>query len=435
LILGSQRPLFVLCAREIQKSIAESVHRTLATQADALGLGKFYEVMSNKIIGKPMPHWSGTLRSTEFVFAGIRNNITAIKSMEGIDICAVFEATQTTSHSWETLIPTVRGDPPMGPFGQGSEIWVEFNPELDSDNTYRRWVLEPPAPAYRFEVGNEGVNQAIKQLMDTKPKPTTVIAEVNWRDNEWFPQTSRAQMEELRKRDYESYLTVWEGKVRRIVKGAIYAKELEKAQKEGRISPTVHVDRSKPVDIGVDLGRADMTTLWFMQQVGMEHHAVDYYGNFGFDWSHYLEQIQERKYIIGRIYLPHDAVNKHVDAKKSVYQQTRDAYPNPRQVIKVPRTPKVMNDINAVRLLFPRMWFNELLCADGLHALSHYRYEVDPDDARNVSNEPCHDFASHAADGLRSYVMGLKTDFIRGAQRHVPPDLPYSDHAQGWMAR
>lgn len=399
IILGVQKKLFILCAREIQKSIKESVHRVLWQQIDALNLNARYDIQDNKINGK---------NGTELVFAGIRNNITAIKSMEAIDICAVFEATFVSEYSWDTLEPTVRRDPPHGPFGMGSEIWVEFNPDYEKDFTYLKWVIDPP--------------------------PGTIVVEMNFKDNPWFPEILRRQMEEMRKKDYDKYLNIWEGKVRRVLSGAIYAKEIEAALTEGRISPKILVDRQKPVDLGVDLGRSDMTSIWFFQQIGMEHNAVDYYGNFGYAWEHYLKHIQERRYIIRRIYLPHDAHSEHLAATKSIERQTRDVYPGEEQVIIVPRTPNVTNDINAVRSLFPRMQFNEKTCADGLTALSHYRYEVDPE-TKEVSLKPLHDWASHPADALRTYVMGLRSDAVpKAQQKHMPRTVPgYQGTRVGWM--
>lgn len=400
LILGSQRKLFILCAREIQKSVRDSVYKLLVDQIAALGLGHVHEIQSNTIIN--------TETGTQFVFAGIRNNITSIKSMEAIDVCWVEEATFVSESSWTVLLPTIRRDPPFGPFKQGSEVWVTFNPELASDYTYKYWVLNPP----------EGT---VKILM-------------NHQDNPWFPANLYRQMLDLKERDYDSYLTIWEGNVRRVLQGAIYAKELEKAQAEGRISPDVEWDKSKPVDVGVDLGRNDMTALWYFQQSGMLHHAIGYYGNFGYDWSHYLEDIQNRRYIIGKIYLPHDAKNETVAASKSVYRQTRDVYPGDGRVVVVPRTAKVANDINSVRLIFPRLYFNEEACSDGLTALAHYRYEVDPE-TKEVSKEPKHDWSSHAADGLRSYVMGLRSPTVRGPQLHAPPAPPRYEHGHGWLGR
>lgn len=406
LALAAERKLFILCARELQKSIGESVHRTLASQLAPLGLQDFYEVQSHRIIGK---------NGSQFVFAGIKNNINAIKSMEAIDVCAVFEATSVSAYSWDTLLPTIRRDPPYGPFERGSEIWVEFNPELDTDETYKRWVLHPPEH--------------------------TIQIPINWRDNRWFPEILKKQMEEMRKRDYENYLTIWEGQVRRVVRGSIYAKELEDAMRKGRISPNIHLDKSRAVDIGVDLGRADTCCLWFCQQLGTEIRVIDYYSNVGYDWSHYLEEIQGKRYRVGRIYLPHDARHEQLAAKKSIEAQTKDAFPND-QVVVVPRTPSVVNDINAVRLAFSRLFFNEVKCADGLQALAHYKYEVDeerkdPQGRGAQSQKPCHDWSSHAADGLRTFIMGLQSgDRFRRAQIHQPAPLPNMaaiPSGQRWM--
>ncbi len=430
LILGSREPLFILCARELQKSIAESTHRTLVTQIEPLGLSNFYTVLSHKIIGKEkVNRFTGRRGRTEFVFAGIKNNITAIKSMEGIDICAVFEANGVTQHSWDILLPTIRRDAPHGPFGKGSEVWVEFNPELGTDETYKRWVLDPPQPVLRLQ-DHEQVDAYLKSGAEV----SSVVTEINWRDNDWFPNFLHKQKEELKKKDYESYLTIWEGHIRRVLQGAIYAKELEAAQKANRISANVVHNKSHAVDVAVDLGRADTCALWFVQQWGMEHHFIGYYANFGCDWSHYLEEMQGRGYRIGKIYLPHDAAHEQLAAKKSIVAQTRDAYPNDGQVVVVPRTPNVANDINAVRLMFSRFFFAEKSCADGLQALAHYRYEVD-EETREVSPKPLHDWASHCADALRCYVMGL-VDYGRHSkpQYHMPnAPLTRTGDRLGWM--
>src|ERR1035437_6907919 len=155
--LGAHKKLFVVCAREFQRSIKDSVHKLLSEQVSEMGLDDHYEIQEQKIMGR--------LVGTEIVFVGVRNNITAIKSMEGIDIFWLTEATHVSNHTWDTLLPTVRRDPPFGPFGQGSEVWIDFNPDLNSDDTYRRWVLDPP----------DG----------------SMVVEVNWRDNPWFPEILR----------------------------------------------------------------------------------------------------------------------------------------------------------------------------------------------------------------------------------------------------
>ena len=170
LALGANKKLFIVCGREIQRSIKDSVHKLLSEQVDALGLQDHYEVQESKIIGK--------LNGTEIVFVGVRNNITSIKSMEGIDIFWLTEAVHVSNHTWDTLLPTVRRDPPFGPFGKGSEVWIDFNPDLASDDTYKRWVLDPPAD--------------------------TIVMQVNWWDNPWFPEILKRQMEEMKAKDYDN---------------------------------------------------------------------------------------------------------------------------------------------------------------------------------------------------------------------------------------
>ena len=200
--------------------------------------------------------------------------------------------------------------------------------------------------------------------------------------------------------------------------------------------------------MSVDLGRADTTSLWFSQQIGKEHRFIDYYGNFGFDWSHYLgvmndgigedpAEKKKRRYQIGTIYLPHDASNKVIQARKSIEAQTKEAYPGTARVIVVERTPSIVNDLSATRAMFSRFYFNELYCADGLTALAHYKYKVDPDNEKDISDNPEHDWASHAADALRCYVMGLKSDGRPrpGPQMHAPQPLPPQRGGVGWMNR
>src|SRR5882672_1328450 len=229
LVLGTMNPLFVLCTREIQQSIDESVYKLICDQIEAMNLSHFYTAFDQEIRGA---------NGTRFVFAGLKNQFNKIKSYEAIDLCLVFEATFISFAAWEALLPTVRRDPPYGPFGNGSEVWIEFNPELATDETYKRWVLNPP--------------------------PDTVVVEINYWDNPWFPEILRKQMEAAKKKDMDNYLTVWCGKPRKVLQGAIYAKELLAALTDDpcRISPHVKYDKTKPVTVIFDLGRADTMALW-----------------------------------------------------------------------------------------------------------------------------------------------------------------------------
>lgn len=395
LALGANRRLFIVCGREIQRSIKDSVHKLLSEQVAALGLSDHYDVQEQKILGR---------NGTEIVFVGVRNNITSIKSMEGIDIFWLTEAVHVSNHTWDTLLPTVRRDPPYGPFGQGSEVWIDFNPDLASDDSYQRWVIDPP-------------------------EQTTVI-EVNWRDNPWFPEILRKQMEDMKAKDYDNYLTVWEGKTRRSLEGAIYAKELSAAITEDRINPQIKYDRSKGVTVSFDLGRSDMCALWFIQQIGMEHHAIDFYGNTGFGIDHYLEEIQRRKYLIKKILLPHDAANFHQAASKTIERQVRDVYPG--DIVKIVAKISVVNGINAVRQLFPRLYFAEGPTADGVLGLQHYQYGVNPE-TKATTKDPLHNWASNPADALRYYAIEMK-EGSKPKKQEYEYDYLQDNQAQNWMA-
>lgn len=398
LTLGMNRKLFIVCARDIQKSIKESVKKLLEDQIELMGYSGFYGsgIKDQEIVG---------INGTRFVFVGLRNNISNIKSMEAIDVLWVTEATPIVKGTWDILLPTVRRDAPFGPFGEGSEVWVDFNPELLTDDTYQYWVVTPP--------------------------PGTVHVHCNYPDNPWFPDILRKQMEHMKDTDYDNYLTVWLGKTRKALAGAIYAKELGKAIEEDRVSPHVKHMRGKPVIVVADLGKADMTSLWFMQQVSFSHLAIHHYANAGFDWPHYLEYVQNTGYQIGGFWLPHDAVQGHISASKSVAGQTRAAYPTDGVVKVIPQV-KVETRINLLRGLFPRLFISESECPNGLMSIQHYQYGVHPE-TRQRTKTPLHNWASHDADSLGLYAVAL--DELSRPPKKEDDEERYSHDmsSTGWM--
>ena len=179
LLMGVAKQLRILCARETQLSIADSVHKLLGEQVDILELSSFYDVQKSRIIGA---------NGTEFLFKGIKHNPQEIKSTEGVDVAWVEEAQAVSENSWNILIPTIRKD--------NSEIWITFNPGEEADPTYQRFVLNPP--------------------------PGAVVKKVNWHDNPWLPKVLRDEMEYLRRVDYDAYLHVWEGEPRTISDAVIF---------------------------------------------------------------------------------------------------------------------------------------------------------------------------------------------------------------------
>lgn len=391
LALGTLKPMFVVCTREIQQSIDESVYKLICDQIEAMGLSHFYTTFDKEIRGA---------NGTRFVFAGLKNQFNKIKSYEAIDLCIVFEATPISFFAWEALLPTVRRDPPHGPFGQGSEVWIEFNPELATDETYKRWVLDPP----------EG----------------TMVQEINYWDNPWFPEILRRQMESAKKKDYDNYLTVWCGKTRKTLQGAIFAKELQAALTDDpcRISPHVKYDKTKPVTVSFDLGRADTMSLWFFQQFGMDHAAIRYYGNTGFEFSHYLDYINDTKYRVNKLILPADAKAKVIQARHSVLRQARDEFGDARVPKPLPNI-SPMTHIQATRALFPRLFFAEKETSEGVQGLQHYQYGVNEKGQR--TREPLHNWASHPASSLGHYALSLDAEIY---QREDDYDAISEDFAE-----
>ena len=371
LIKGAKDPMRILCAREFQTSIKDSVHKLLCDQIEALGLLGFYEITQNSIRGK---------NGTEFAFVGLRNNVANIKSYEGVDVVWVEEAQTTSRLSWNILIPTIRK--------QGSEIWISFNPELETDETYQRFVLKPPADCIQIKI--------------------------NWSDNPWFPETLMLEKDALKERDLEAYNQVWEGLCRQSVDGAIFAKELQQAELDGRLCK-VPYDATKPVHAVFDLGWADSTAIWFLQFVGMETRLIRYIEDSQKTISHYLATMQTFGYVYDKVWLPHDAENKTLAAAGRSIDDIVRAAGFKTQIL--PRVP-IVDSINAARTIFPSCYFDRDNAAEGINCLRHYRYEVDPATGQ-FSRTPLHDHYSHGADAFRYIGLMIKEPGPKKAKAQV----------------
>lgn len=182
-VKGRERPLRILCAREYQNSIADSVHRLLCDIIDRYGWTDFYRVTKDRICGA---------NGTEFFFKGLHHNFTEIKSTEGVDICWVEEAHSVSAESWAVLLPTIRKD--------GSEIWISFNPQRLDDPTYD-FVLHP--------------------------RPDSIVKKVNYDSNPFFPAALEAERRYMLEVDPEAYAHVWEGDVRTVSDAVIFKGKYE----------------------------------------------------------------------------------------------------------------------------------------------------------------------------------------------------------------
>lgn len=220
--LGHEKPTRILCAREIQRSIKQSVMKLLADTIIRMELQEYYTVQKTAIY-----HQNGT----EFFFEGLKHNIDNIKSAEGIDIVWIAEAHNVSEDSWATLIPTIRKE--------GSEIWIDFNPRYVTDPTYVRFV----AP-YLEEIIKNGYYEDERIF----------VRKINYPDNPWFPEESRLEMEYDRKHDMDRYLHIWEGEPVIHTEARVF--------KNWEVDDSIEPEKGTALFFGADWGFAqDPTTL------------------------------------------------------------------------------------------------------------------------------------------------------------------------------
>ena len=360
LLIGASKPLRVLCTREVQKSIAQSVHQLLRDQIDALGLQDVYEVLATEIRGK-----NGTM----FFFSGL-SDLTAesLKSFEGVDVCWAEEAQAITRKSWDILVPTIRKD--------ASEIWVSFNPQLESDETYRRFVTSPP--------------------------PDCVSVEMNHSDNRRFPEVLEKErlhaQETMRDEDYAH---IWEGKCRPAVEGAIYFDQMSKAG--SRITNVPH-DPLLKTHVVFDLGFNDSMAIILAQKVASEIRVIHYIEGTQRTLADYNAELKALRLDgepmnWGKLFLPHDGYAKrHQTGKMDAEILTAFGWT-------VMRTPmaNVEAGIKRARDVFSRVYFNKERTARLVECLKRYRRSVNQ--TTNEPGTPLHDEFSHGADAFRYLAL------------------------------
>ncbi len=358
LVMGTQKPLRILCARELQISIADSVHRLLSDRIEALDLDAFYRITQKSIEG---------INGTAFLFKGLKHNYREIKSTEGIDICWVEEAENVAARSWEVLAPTIRKE--------NSEIWVTFNTKNVTDATYSRFVVKTPKNA--------------------------VVKKVSWRDNHFFPEVLDIERIDMQQRDPEAYAHIWEGEPDTRYSGAIYAKEMAALHARGHLSVKVAHDNAYPVYTLWDLGFGDTCVIWFYQVGNGEILMIDYYENNGEGIGHYCDVLKGKesgyerfgKYNYEGHYVPQDAKKKLMEANgKSIVEQAWNDH-GVRMVV-INETTHA-NRHAALRALLPKLWFHPERCAPGIDALMAYHFTYS-EDMQRFSKDPYHDWSSHA---------------------------------------
>jgi len=381
LIRGLERPMRVLCTRELQKSIKQSVHKLLSLQIDAMGLNKFYSVTNDKILG---------INGTEFIFLGVKHNTEEIKSTEAIDICWIEEAHSLTESSWDIIDPTIRQE--------GSEVWVTYNTRFKFDHIHQMFVVN-------------------------EPPPDSWVRKINYDENPYFPDVLQRQMENMKKTDYEKYRHIWLGELKQLATGAIFGSQITQVHKDSR-HKFIQIEKNCEVHTFFDIGKNDHTAIWFMQDVGGgEYHFIDYFQGRLEEVEHYVRFIRARDYLYGNHHLPHDADHDRLGMKRNIKEQFEDGGVRPTVI--VDRTPHKNAAIEAARDVFPKCWFHKgddergKRVEKGYEALCNYRYKYKEEDDV-FQQTPHHDWASNGADAFMQFAQG----YVPTRNNWEPLDYP-----------
>ena len=377
-----------VCVREIQKSLDQSVKRLLESKIEKLNAGWYFEVLDAKIRSK---QGKGII-----TFQGMQNHTAdSIKSLEGYKRAWVEEAQTLSQYSLDLLRPTIRTP--------GSEMLFSWNPRFKTD------------PVDVFFRKNNPDN--------------AIVISVNWNDNPWFPEELRREMIDDFERDPDKAEHIWNGAYG-ATQGAILARWVNQAIREGRATPDVEFDpNGAPIEVSCDLGFRDTASFWYWQRAVGGFRVLAYDGDTGLDADDWIPRIRNkiiemgaaRK--LGKIWLPHDARAKTFQSKHTTIERFAQAFGVDKCAI-VPQSKK-LDQISAARAVIPRCEFNSELCEAGMDGLIAWEYAYN-EDLGVFSREPLHNWASHPADAF-AYGAQMMQELAQ-KEPEALPKFPVTGH-------
>jgi phage terminase large subunit len=377
-----------VCVREIQKSLDQSVKRLLEGKIQKLNAGDYFEVLDAKIRSK---------RGTGVItFQGLQNHTAdSIKSLEGYKRAWVEEAQTLSQYSLDLLRPTIRVP--------GSELIFTWNPRFKTD--------------------------AVDVFFRKKPPESSIILNVNWNKNPWFPDELRREMQEDFERDPDKAEHIWNGAYG-ATQGAILARWVNQAIRTGRCTPDVEFDREgAPIEISCDLGFRDTAAFWYWQRTLGGFRVLAYDADTGLDADDWIPRIKDkiielgaaRK--LGKIWLPHDARAKTFQSKHTTIDRFITAFGADKCAI-VAQSKKI-DQISAARAVMPRCEFNSVQCENGIDGLTAWEYAYN-EDLGVFSREPLHNWASHPAD---AFCYGAQVmEQLPAEEPKTLPKFPVTGH-------
>jgi phage terminase large subunit len=224
----------------------------------------------------------------------------------------------------------------------------------------------------------------------------------------------------------DEYRAEFECSFEAAVRGAIYGTELDRARADGRIT-SVPYDPILPVDTTWDLGMGDATAIVFSQKLRSgEVRIIDYYEASGEGLPHYIAKLKEKGYVYGDHTAPHDINVRELASGRSRKETAQSLG------IKFKMAPRVglEDGIHALRMLFPRLWFDEVRAKPLLEALQHYRRSYNQK-LQEFTSSPVHDWSSHCADAMRYLAVSLKPVKTDDARRSLQQQMEWGQ--TGWM--
>ena len=356
------KPSRIVCIREVQNSIKDSVKQLIEDKINKFSLGPFFKITEQQIEGK-----NGSL----ILFKGMQKyNAQNIKSLEDIDVAWVEEAQTLSSLSLRMLRPTIRAN--------NSELWFSWNPMSKYD--------------------------AVDQLFRGKnPPKNSIIIPVSWKDNPWLPDVLREELLEDYENDSDVADHVWGGGYEIVAQGAYYARAILGLERAGCIR-AVRYDPNYPVYTAWDLGIDDCTAVWFAQIIGNEVRIIDHFETRNKGLLEIVaEDIKPKGYVYAEHYMPHDINTRELSTGLTRKEQLENM--GFHDIVPGSQIP-VVDGINAARNMLRKCVFDREKCQLGLDALQSYRTEED-DEKKTNKPKPRHDWASHSADAFRELAVNL----------------------------
>lgn len=366
LVLGMNKKLRILCTREVQNSIADSVHKLLSDLISKYKLNT-WEVQKDIIRNKQT--------GSEIFFKGLHNNSQSIKSIEGIDIVWIEEAQSVSADSINTLVPTIRK--------AGSRLIWTFNRLTENDPVWELIVKKADDRTFVQKINSDAIESLLsKEIIEEREK--------------------------MRIDNPEMFEHVWLGEPMTAKTGSVFGKQLAQARNEGRITK-VPYDASTGVYTAWDLGIGDSTVIWFFQVVGREIHFIDHYEGSNEDLGHYISYIQNKPYQYTTHFLPHDSKARELQTGMTRVEFFNNHGIYNIEVLRPTNFSLGQDDIDLVaRPKFSLCWFDEEKCQRGLECLRAYHYEYDEKN-KLLRNKPEHDWSSHSSSAF-IYALMAKTE-------------------------